>query len=94
MKSYVGKTLINANGKEYVVLAQNGERALLMGGQDFVVINDISYFAESGSWGGGKYFPHFYDESQSVKSLDRALYFFNHYYYGEYEKDEEEINED
>ena len=94
MKSYVGKSIMNANGKEYMVLAQIGEREVLMGGQDFVVINDISYFAESGSWGGGKYFPHFYAENQSVKSLDMALYFFNHYCYGKYEKDEEEINED
>ena len=90
----VGKQIQNQNGKVYTVLACRGERALLVGGWDYVVINDLSYFMESGSWGGGKYFPFFEDE-KSADMLDHALYYFNNREYGQYtvrgtdEEDEE-----
>ena len=86
----VGKQIKNNNGKVYTVLAVKGERALLVGGWDYVVINDLSYFEETGSWGGGKYFPFFVDEDSS-KMLDVAFYYFNNYEYGSYmSKDETE----
>ena len=87
----VGKQIKNQNGKVYTVLAVRGERALLVGGWDYVVINDLSYFEETGSWGNGKYFPFFVDED-SAKILDVAFYYFNTYSYGSYmnNKDEKE----
>ena len=90
----VGKQIQNQNGKVYTVLACKGERALLVGGWDYVVIDDLSYFMESGSWGGGKYFPFFEDEN-STEMLAKAFYYFNNYTYGSYiSKDEDEDEED
>ena len=79
----VGKQIQNQNGKVYTILACKGERALLVGGWDYVVIDDLSYFEETGSWGGGKYFP-FFEDSRSIEMLDRALYYFNNRSYGQY----------
>ena len=73
---YIGKTFKCQNGKDYTILVQRGDRALLIGGQDFVVIDDLSYFVKTGSWGNGTYFPHFYEEERSYTSLDKALYYF------------------
>ncbi len=76
----IGKIIPNANGNNYVVLAVEGDSALLHGGHDFVVIRDLSYFEQSGSWGSGKYFPCFTEED-SYKMLSYALYYFRHYCY-------------
>lgn len=76
----VGKQIKNTNDCTYTVLAAKGERALLVGGWDYVVIGDLSYFESSGSWGGGEYFPFFTDEG-SAEALDRALYYFINYDY-------------
>lgn len=73
----VGKSILNQNGKSYVVIAQMGkDRALLHGGHDYVVINDLSYFKSTGNWSGGTYFPCFNNEKDSYRALYRALYFF------------------
>ena len=88
----VGKQIQNQNGKVYTVLACKGERALLVGGWDYVVIDDLSYFMENGSWGGGKYFP-FFEDARSVDMLDHALYYFNNFDYGRYQAEEQD-NED
>lgn len=80
----IGKQIQNNNGKLYTVIACRGDRALLVGGHDYVVISDLSYFVESGSWGGGKYFPCF-DDDTSGEVICRALYYFNTYEYGSYE---------
>ncbi len=74
----VGKQIKNANGHTYTVLAAKGERALLVGAWDYVVIGNLSYFESNGYWGGGEYFPFFTDEG-SAEALDRALYYFINY---------------
>lgn len=89
----VGKQINNNNGKTYTVLAVRGDRALLVGGWDYVVINDLSYFEETGSWSGGKYFPFFVDED-SAKMLDVAFYYFNEYKLGYYTDRKEDEKED
>lgn len=76
----VGKQIKNANGYTYTVLAAKGERALIVGGWDYVVIDDLSYFESSGYWGGGEYFP-FFTDNRSAEALDRALYYFINYDY-------------
>lgn len=73
----VGKVVKNNNGTYYTILAVMGNRALLHGGFDFVVIDELDYFEESGSWGNGKYFPCFVEED-SYKMLTYALYYFRH----------------
>lgn len=70
----VGKKVLNKNGKEYTILAIDGDSAVLHGGHDFVVIRDLSYFIENGSWGGGKYFPCF-NEEDSYKMLRMSLHY-------------------
>ena len=68
IETKVGKTIKNNNGKEYRVIAlnkNNKDRALLQGGNDFVIIDDLSYFQQKGSWGGGEYYPCFNDEDSS-----------------------------
>jgi hypothetical protein len=82
----VGKIIKNNNGTEYKVISvckNDKERALLHGGYDFVVINDLSCFEEVGSWSGGKYFPCFSDED-STYTLFSALKYLN---YGNIEDD-------
>ena len=91
-KFRVGKQIQNQNGKVYTVLACKDDRALLVGGWDYVVINNLSYFEKTGSWSEGRYFPFFVDED-SAKMLDVAFYYFNNYEYGQYtvrETDEED----
>lgn len=78
LETKVGKVIPNANGKNYTVLAVDGESAVLQGGFDYVVIRDLSYFEQSGSWGSGKYFPSFNDQD-SYKMLTFALYYMKHY---------------
>mgnify|MGYP003298075415 CR=1 FL=1 len=43
----VGKVIKNNNGTNYTVLAVMGNRALLHGGFDFVVIDELDYFDTS-----------------------------------------------
>lgn len=82
----VGKQIQNQNGKTYTVLAVKDDRALLVGGWDYVVIDDLTCFINSGSWGNGRYFP-FFEDKNSIDMLDRALYYLNNYTYGKYQKD-------
>lgn len=86
----VGKQIQNGNGYVYTVLAVNEDRALLVGGHDYVVINDLKYFEESGHWGNGTYFP-FFEDSNSTKMLDRALYYFKNYNYKPYDEEDEDV---
>ena len=79
----VGKQITNQNGLVYTVIACKEDRALLVGGHDYVVIRDLSYFMETGNWGGGKYFP-FFEDNNSATMLNRALYYFDNYDYGQY----------
>ena len=89
----VGKQIQNQNGKIYTVLACKGERALLVGGWDYVVIDDLNYFMESGNWGGGKYFP-FFEDDKSIEMLNQAFYYFNNYEYGVYMATKNNYEED
>lgn len=73
----IGKIISNVNGKNYMILAVEGDSALLHGGHDFVVIRDLSCFEQCGSWGNGKYFPCF-DDKDSYKILSFALYYMKH----------------
>ena len=75
METKIGKIIPNANGKNYVILAVDGNSAVVQGGFDYVVIRDLDYFEQSGSWGNGKYFPCFEDET-SGKQLKKALLYF------------------
>lgn len=70
-----GKQIKNVNGKTYTVLATNGNKAVLVGGNDFVVITDLQGFVNNGSWSCGSYFPFFYDEN-SETALTEALEFY------------------
>ena len=90
METKIGKNIPNANGKNYVILAVDGNSAVVQGGFDYVVIRDLDYFEQSGSWGNGKYFPCF-DDKDSYRMLRQALYYMKHYSYIE---DEEENDED
>lgn len=89
METKIGKIIPNANGKNYVILAVDGDSAVVQGGFDYVVIRDLSYFEETGSWGSGKYFPCF-DDKDSYRMLRQALHYMKHYSYIE---DEEEDND-
>ena len=80
LETKVGKVIPNANGKNYTVLAVDGENAVLQGGFDYVVIRHLSYFEQTGGWGNGKYFPSFNDQD-SYKMLTFALYYMKHYCY-------------
>ena len=87
----VGEIIKNQNGKQYVVLAKISEdRALIHGGNDYVVIDDLNYFRVTGSWGNGKYFPCFNAEEDSYRMLRRALHYLKHYTYIQDEEQEEE----
>lgn len=89
MDNRVGKRVLNKNGIEYTILAIHDDGAVLHGGHDFVVIRDLSYFVENGSWGGGKYFPCF-NEEDSYKMLRMSLHYLK---YREYLVLDEEENE-
>ena len=80
METKIGKIIPNANGKNYVILAVNGNSAVVQGGFDYVVIRDLDYFEQSGNWGNGKYFPCF-DDKDSYKMLNFALYYMKNYCY-------------
>lgn len=80
METKIGKIIHNANGKNYVILAVDGNSAVVQGGFDYVVIRDLDYFEQSGSWGNGKYF-HCFDDKDSYKMLNFALYYMKHYCY-------------
>ena len=71
----IGKVISNKNGKDYTLLAMKGDRALLHGGFDYVVIEELEYFEKTGYWGNCKYFPCFEDET-SGKQLKKALLYF------------------
>ena len=90
METKIGKIIPNANGKNYVILAVKGNSAVVQGGFDYVVIRDLNYFEQSGSWSSGKYFPCF-DDKDSYRMLRQALHYMKHYSYIE---DEEENDED
>lgn len=85
METKIGKIIPNANGKNYVILAVDGDSAVVQGGFDYVVIRDLSYFEETGSWGSGKYFPCF-DDKDSYCMLRQALHYMKHYSYIEDEE--------
>ena len=70
-----GKQIKNVNGKTYTVLATNGNKAILVGGNDFVVITDLQRFIDTCSWSCGNYFPFFYDENSEI-GLTEALEFY------------------
>ena len=84
----VGKQITNSNGTIYTVIACKNDRALLVGGWDYVIISDLNYFESTGSWGSGKYFP-FFEDDNSISTLDQALYYFNNYEYGSYENNQD-----
>lgn len=73
----VGKQIKNNNGTVYTVLASYNDCALLVGGWDYVVITDLSYFENSGNWSGGKYFPFFEDPRSTLMLQDALAYFCN-----------------
>lgn len=75
----IGKKIENRNGKQYFVIAQiDDDRALLYGDPDYVVIDSLTYFQETGSWCNGKYFPCFNNNLDSYKTLKEALYYLKH----------------
>lgn len=65
-----GKQIKNANGKTYTVIVTNGKKAILVGGNDFVVITDLQSFIDTGSWSCGSYFPFFYDENSETALVE------------------------
>ena len=71
----IGKTIKNNNGKEYKIILVKDNKALLHGGYDFVVINDLDHFEEFGCWHGGNYFPCF-DDEDSYDALMSAIHCF------------------
>lgn len=83
----VGKQVKNENGKVYTILAVKGGRALIVGGWDYIVIDDLECFRQTGAWGNGKYFP-FFEDRRSTQTLERALYYFTHGKYKPEEVDE------
>ena len=86
----VGEIIKNQNGKDYVVIAQVGEdKALLHGGHDYVVINNLSYFRVTRSWCGGTYFPCFNDSKDSYSVLSNALTYFKSICFVEEDLEEE-----
>ena len=70
----IGKQYLNNNGKDYTLLAVVDKRALLFGGNDYVVIDNIEGFIQNGCWSGGVYFP-CWDASGSILALKKAFYY-------------------
>ena len=66
----------NNNGIIYTVICQDGDNAILSGGNDYVVIRDLSNFRKLHSWCGGEYFPHYHDSEWQIKQLQAALDYF------------------
>lgn len=82
MENKVGKQIQNKNGNIYTVIALKNNRALLVGGHDYVVIEDFDHFEIHGVWGNGTYFPWFKDEN-SEDALNEAFYYFKNFSYQE-----------
>lgn len=62
------------NGKTYTVISCEGNKALLVGGWDYVVINELDLLERTGSWGNGKYFP-FFEDGNTEALMDAVNYF-------------------
>ena len=82
--------ITNNNGITYTIICQYGENAILLGGNDYVVITDLSNFRKLHTWGSGTYFPHFHDKDRMIKSFEQALNYFKQVskYDGYYENEE------
>ena len=74
MENLLNYQIQNNNGILYTIVCQQDEKAILLGGNDYVVIEDLSNFRKLHSWGGGKYFPHFKEDS--IGALQDALNYF------------------
>ena len=68
--------ITNNNGITYTIICQNGENAILLGGNDYVVITDLSNFRKLHTWGSGTYFPHFHDKDKIIYAFENALNYF------------------
>ena len=68
--------ITNNNGITYTIICQNGENAILLGGNDYVVITDLSNFRKLHCWSSGTYFPHFHDKERMINAFERALNYF------------------
>lgn len=62
------------NGKTYTVIICKGNKALLVGGWDYVVINELDMLEKTGAWGNGKYFP-FFEDGNTDALKDAVNYF-------------------
>ena len=72
----LGWQIKNNNGVLYTVICQNNDCAILLGGNDYVVIQDLTNFRKLHTWNGGKYFPHFNDPKTNILALNDALEYF------------------
>lgn len=76
MENKLNWQITNNNGMLYTVICQNGDKAILLGGNDYVVIQDLSNFRKLHTWCGGEYFPHFNDLRNNISALNDALEYF------------------
>ena len=72
----VGHNINNKNRVTYTIICQYNDNAILLGGNDYVVITDLSNFKQFGFWDGGTYFPHFHSKENYLDSFDKALNYF------------------